>query len=90
MFVVFRRRHNNKALLVTLSTFLPWQENSPSMFETLRQHLVAFDEYPVENFHLVLRQRTKETDSADQIAHKAKLYLFHLESSILVQKESIS
>jgi hypothetical protein len=42
------------------------------MFKTLCQHLVAFDEYPVENFHSVLRQRTKETDSADQIAHKAK------------------
>ena len=42
------------------------------MFETLRQHLVAFDEYPLENFHPVLRQRTKATDSADQIAHKAK------------------
>ena len=72
MFVVFRHRHYNNALLVTLSTFLHWQENSPSMFETLRQHLVAFDEYPVENFHSVLRQRTKETDSADQIARKAK------------------
>lgn len=42
------------------------------MFETLRQHLVAFDEYPVENFHSVLRRRTKETDTADHIALKAK------------------
>ncbi len=42
------------------------------MFETVRQHLAAFDEYPVENFHSVLRRRTKETDTADEIASKAK------------------
>ena len=42
------------------------------MFNTLHQHLLAFDEYPVENFHSVLRRRTKETDTADHIALKAK------------------
>ena len=72
MFVVFRRRHYNKALLVTLSAFLHWQENIPSMFNILHQHLLAFAEYPVENFHSVLRRRTKETDTADHIALKAK------------------
>jgi hypothetical protein len=72
MFVVFRRRHYNKALLLTLSLFQHWQENIHSMFETMRQYIVAFNEYPVENFHSVLRARTKETDSADQIVFKAK------------------
>ncbi len=72
MFVVFRRRHYNKALLVMLTTFLHWQGNATSMFETVRQHLAAFDEYPVENFLSVLRKRTKETDTADEIASKAK------------------
>ena len=42
------------------------------MFNTLHQHLLAFDEYPVENFHSGLRRRTKETDTADHIALKAK------------------
>ena len=42
------------------------------MFEILHQYLVALDEYPVENFHSILRARTNETDSADQIALKAK------------------
>ncbi|CAB4023389.1 Hypothetical predicted protein [Paramuricea clavata] len=64
--------HYNKALLVNLSLFQHWEENTHSMFETARQYIVAFDEYPVENFHSVLRARTKETDSADQIAFKAK------------------
>ena len=34
MCVVFRRRHYNKALLVALSIFHHWQENSPTMYET--------------------------------------------------------
>jgi conjugal transfer/entry exclusion protein len=55
-----------------LSTFLHLQENVPTMFETLRQNLVGFDEYAVENFHSVLRRRTKETDTADEISFKAK------------------
>ena len=72
MFVIFRRRHYNKALLITLSTIIYWQENGTSMFETIHQHLPSFDEYPVENFHSVLRKQTKETDTADEISHKAK------------------
>ena len=42
------------------------------MFETVRQHLAPFNEYPVENFHLVLRGRTMENDTAYEIASKAK------------------
>ena len=72
MFLIFRRRHYNKAILITLSTILYWQQNSTSMFETICQHLPSFDEYPVENFHSVLRKQTKETDTADEISHKAK------------------
>ena len=72
MFVVFRRRQYNKALLFLLSTFLHWQGNAPSMFVTIHEHLASFDEYPVENFHSVLRKRTKETDTADETAAKAK------------------
>ncbi len=35
-------------------------------------YLVALDEYLVENFHSILRARTNGTDSAEQIAFKAK------------------
>ena len=34
--------------------------------------LEAFDESPVENFHSVLRARTRETDTAEQMTLKAK------------------
>ena len=72
MCTVFRRRHYNKALLIMLSLFQHWEDNAHTMFETLHHYLVAFDEYPEENFHSILRARTNETDSADQIAFKAK------------------
>ena len=42
------------------------------MYHTLRQALVAFDEYPVENFHSVLQARTNATDNANRISLKAK------------------
>lgn len=72
MFVVFGRRHYNKALLVMLSLIQHWQKKSPSMFHIIHHYLTALDEYPVENFHSILRGRTKETDTAEQIALKAK------------------
>ncbi len=34
--------------------------------------LAAFDEYPVENFHSILRARTSATDTGDQIHDKAR------------------
>ena len=71
MCTVFRRRHYNKALLIMLSLFHHWKDNAHSIFEILRHYLVAFDEYPVENFHSILRARTNENDSADQIAFKS-------------------
>jgi hypothetical protein len=72
MFMVFHRRHYDKALLVILSAFMYWEKNNHPMYNVLRQALVAFDEYPVENFHSVLRGRTNATDDASQISLKAK------------------
>ena len=42
------------------------------MFDTLHHYLVAFDEYPVENFHSVLRARTKETDTLSKLHLKLR------------------
>ena len=72
MMMIFHRRHYNKALLVALSTLKYWHENTHPMHLVIQQFLAAFDEYPVENFHSVLRARTKETDTAEQICEKAK------------------
>ena len=42
------------------------------MFETIRQYVVAFDEYHVKNYYPVLRPRTEKYDTADNITFKAK------------------
>lgn len=72
MFMIFQRRHYDKALLIALTTIKHWKDQDHPMFQTMMQRLVAFDEYPVENFHSLLRARTKETDQAEQISFKAK------------------
>ena len=72
MFMVFHRRHYDKALFIVISAFTYWQEKNHPMYHTPRQALVAFDEYPVENFHSVLRARTSATDNTNQVSLKAK------------------
>ena len=72
MMMVFHRRHYDKALLIVLSTFKYWHETSHQMHQVVHQFLVALDEYPVENFHSVLRARTSPNDTAEQIQKMAK------------------
>ncbi len=72
MMMIFHRRHYDKALLIVLSTFKYWQENTHPVHDIIQQFLVALDEYPVENFHSVLRARTDVSDTAEQIREKAK------------------
>ena len=60
MMMTFQCRHYDKALLIFLSIFKYWQENTHPMrgahpmHGVIQQFLVALDEYPVENFHSVL------------------------------------
>ena len=70
--MVFHHRHYDKALLIVLTTFKYWHENKHPLHEVIHQFLVALDEYPVENFHSVLRARAKKTDTAEQIQKKAR------------------
>ena len=72
MFMVFQRRHYQKALLIAITTIRNWKNTDHPMYQTMLKSLVAFDEYPVENFHSVLRARTRETDTAQQISLKAE------------------
>ena len=72
MTMVFQRRHNDKALLVLISMFRCWKEQGHPFHEILASCLVAFDEYPVENFHSFLRARTTEGNTGEQIALQAK------------------
>eukprot|EP00794_Sanderia_malayensis_P004178 gene4178-4734_t len=72
MLMVFKRRHYNKALLILLTTFSHLKKTNHPLFNILLNSLNIFDEYPVENFHSVLRSRTKPTDSGENIFLKAR------------------
>ncbi|XP_065055577.1 uncharacterized protein LOC135684101, partial [Rhopilema esculentum] len=72
MFFCYKRHHYNKAPLVWLSNILFWKANNHPLFQALLSSLNAFDEYPVENFHSLLRSQTVQSDDAELISRKAK------------------
>ncbi|XP_065071280.1 uncharacterized protein LOC135695966 [Rhopilema esculentum] len=72
MFFCYKRHHYNKAPLVWLSNILFWKANNHPLFQALLRSLNAFDEYPVENFHSLLRSQTVQSDDAELISRKAK------------------
>ena len=72
MFFCYRRHHYNKDPLVWLSSFLFWKHENHPLFHALMEHLNAFDEYPVENFHSHLRAQTRECDNAEILKQKAR------------------
>ena len=72
LFFCYRRHHYNKAPLVWLSNFLFWKHENHPLFHALMEHLNAFDEYPVENFHSHLRAQTRECDNAEILRQKAR------------------
>ena len=72
MFLIYRRRHYDKAPLIALSNFEYWKSINHPLVPTLLSSLCAFDEYPVENFHSVLRAHTRVTDTPGMISLAAK------------------
>ena len=44
----------------------------PTLYSTLMKSLNAFDEYPIKNFHSILRDQTFEADSGELLRKKAK------------------
>ena len=72
MLMVFHRLHYDKALVVALSPSKYWHLNTHQTHQIVQDFIVTFHEYPVENFHSVLRARTNETDAAEQLQKKAK------------------
>ena len=72
MFWVFQRRHYDKAPLVWLSQMLYLRATDHPLYHTIRQNLHITDEYPVENFHSLIRARTNEWDNGQQVQMKAR------------------
>ena len=72
MFFCFKRHHYDKAPLVWLSNFLYWKSIDHPLHKIMMNMLNAFDEYPVENFHSLLRAQSNEHDNGDTLCRKAK------------------
>ena len=70
--MISKRRHYNKALWILLTTFHHLREINHPLYHVMSRYLNAFDEYPVENFHSILRGRTNSTDTGEQIFLKAR------------------
>ena len=54
----FQRKNYNKIILAFLSDIQYWIKIGHPIIQTLKTHLNAFDEYPVENFHSLVRRHT--------------------------------
>ena len=68
----FKRYHYDKAPLIWLSNFLYWKSIDHPLFHAITNSLNAFDEYPVENFHSILRAQTSHSDNGDLLCQKAR------------------
>ena len=72
MFTCLRRRHYNKAPLIWINMCSHWGKYAPQLYNLLKNYITIFDEYPVENTHIILRSQTKDSDMADDLRKKAK------------------
>ena len=73
MFVCLKRWHYNKSPLVWLSCTRHWEKNFPQLYNLWKRWATIFDKYPVENTHTILRAQTNQSDTAEQLAKKAKI-----------------
>ena len=72
MFFCFRRRHYNKARPIWLSNFLFRKQTNHSLYHLIMTRLNVLDEYPVENFHSLLKAATNKSDNEDTLRETAR------------------
>ena len=73
MYYTFQRKHYDKAPLVWLSNVAYWKYTGHPLYTLVKNNLHLTDEYPIENFHSLLRARTNEWDTPAAIQRKARL-----------------
>lgn len=49
-----------------------WGIHNPDLYFMLRLFLLMFDEYPVENAHSIIRSKTNDSDTVEQLQQNAK------------------
>ena len=67
---MFGRQHFYKDPLVWLA--MVSHTHHPCLYQMLQSNLVLFDEYPLENAHSIIRARTNDSETAEQLIKKAK------------------
>ncbi len=73
----FRRHNYDKIMLAFLSDICYWKMTQHPIINTLEAHLNIFDEYPVENFHSLLRCHTSAKVSTGKSLRRDALFLDH-------------
>ncbi|RIB13022.1 hypothetical protein C2G38_2327107, partial [Gigaspora rosea] len=86
-------RNYNKVPLVFLSDIFYWSQNNHLILDVLKDHLVKFTDYPVENMHSRIRRQTSSCDTPQQLFKTAKVVdarktLSRFEDIFVVQKKS--
>ena len=72
IFLMYQRRHYDKAPLIALSNFEYQKSIDHPVVSTLLSSVCAFDDYPMENFHSIIRAHTRVTDTPEVISFAAK------------------
>ena len=71
MFMSLERHHYDKAPLVWIAVCTYWGIHNPDLYLMLRLFLWMFDEYPVENAHSIIRSKTNDSDTVEQLQQNA-------------------
>jgi hypothetical protein len=67
----WNRKNYNKAPLAFLSDYFYWKDSNHPFANALKEHLVNFNDYYVENFHSRLRANTNPHSSLNTIIEQA-------------------
>ncbi|RIB21754.1 hypothetical protein C2G38_2243739 [Gigaspora rosea] len=73
IFLQFERRNYNKAPLAFLSDIFYWGQTNHPILNILKEHLVKFTDYPVENMHSRIRRQTSPIDTPQHLSKTAKI-----------------
>ncbi|CAB4425332.1 unnamed protein product [Rhizophagus irregularis] len=73
----FHRHNYDKIMLAFLSDICYWKKIQHPIINTLETHLNVFDEYPVENFHSLLRRHTSAKVSTGKSLRRDALFIDH-------------
>ena len=73
IFLRFERRDYNKAPLVFLLNIFYWSQNNHPILNVLKDYLVKFTNYPVENMYSIIRRQSSSTNTLQQLSKIAKI-----------------